>query len=1044
MSLSRKAANRPVTVLIIFVLVVLLSAFMGSDLAVDLLPDVELPFVAIFVNYKGASPEEVEKRITQPMESVLSSVQGLKAMSSVSAEGSATISIRLNFGENIDEKMNSIREKLDLIRDALPKDASTPVILKADPSVIPIMNYVVKGNRNPEEIRKYAETLTPQLEQISGVASANILGGKERAVLIEIPNSRLQAYNLNLTDISKMLTIQNIQVSGGNVTHSEKNFNVFTSGDFNTVKDINNAVISYKSGMNKTPVSIRLRDIADIKDSYKKETSLYFFNGEPFVQISIFKQSGKNSVQAAKNVKEKIKKISASLPSDIEIIEIINTTDIIERSIKEVGKSALLGALFAMMVLILFLRSIRSAFIIGVTIPISLIITLGIMFFSGMTLNIMTLAGLTLGVGMLVDNSIVILENIFSYAEKGLKIKDAAINGSEEMSMAISASTLTTVSVFLPLIIYRKELEIIGEIFQGLAFTVVISLLCSLAVALILIPVLTAYFFKKRIKGYLPRNKSAEEKSFLKKLDTKLEGIFTKIENGYAKLVERLLYKKGKTVLGISIIFILSCVVIPFLGFEYMPEQAVDMFQISVTLPQGSKLENTNEVLREMEAMIKKENTGIKAIAYVAGEKGSFGLGDGIANTGTIFVILPPLKERKYTDKEIQNNIRANFNKFPDVEFKIDGNGFNMSGGNSAIIISVTSDSAIKLKDAAHRIQNALIEYASDVITEPQIDIKDELPQVAINFDREKLYSFGLNPFIVGEEIRARISGIKAGRFKGGNGDTDIILSVPEEDKERLTDLDQFYIGTAQGLYIPISSFSSYEEVKSATMIKRYDQARGLKVNAGLCPNVPLNTAYKKVNEVITRHVPIEDGVIISVGGDYTEMIKALNKFLVIIIMAAMLVFGVMASQFESLKSPFIIIFTLPLCIIGIVIIFAVMRTPISVMTAVGLLILVGVIVNNGIVLIDYMNILMKRGLALHEACITGARSRLRPILMTTLTTVLGLVPMTFFSGEGSEMIQPIGQTILGGLLFGTLMTLFLMPVLYAIFNRNKEKCRDA
>lgn len=1027
MSLSRRAAKRPVTVLISFSLVVLLSVFMGSDLAVDLLPDIELPFVAIFVNYKGASPDEVEKRITQPMESVLSSVQGLKGISSVSAEGSATISIRLNFGEKVDEKMNSIREKLDLLRDALPKDASTPIILKADPSVIPIMAYVVKGKRNPEEIRKYAETLAPQLEQISGVASAAVSGGKERAVLIEVPNNRLQAYNLNLTDISKMLAIQNIQVSGGSVSGGDKNYNIFTSGDFNSIRDINNAVISYKAGMNKTPISIRLRDIAEVKDSHKKETSLYFFNGEPFVQISIFKQSGKNSVQAAKNVQAKIKKISASLPSDLEIVEIFNTTEIIERSIKGVSSSALLGALFAMIVLILFLRSFKSAFIIGITIPISLVITLGIMFFSGMTLNIMTLAGLTLGVGMLVDNSIVILENIFSHAERGVQIKEASVNGTEEMSLAISASTLTTISVFLPLLIYRKELELIGEIFQGLAFTVVISLLSSLAVALILVPVLTSFLFRKKIK--LPNTENGGKKYFFKKL-----------EDGYAAIIEKLLKKKGLSVLGIFTVFILSCIAIPFLGFEYMPEQAKDMLQISVSLPQGSKLESTNQVLHEMENIIKKENPEIKSVAYVAGERGGFGFGDGIANEGTIFVMLPPLKERNSTDKEIENKIRSHFRKFPGAEFKISSGGFNTSGGNSAMIISVTSDNAVKLKDTAKRIQSALIEHASETLTEPQIDIKDELPQVAIDFDREKLYSFGLNPFIVGEEMRARISGIKAGRFKSADGDTDIILSVPEEDKQNLADLDRFYISTAQGLNIPLSSFSSYKEVKSATMIKRYDQSRGLKVNSGLRPNVSINSAYKKVNEVIARHVPREDGVIISVGGDYTELMKALKKFTVIILMAALLVFGVMASQFESLKSPFIIIFTLPLCIVGIVIIFALMRSPINVMTAVGLLILVGVIVNNGIVLIDYMNILMKHGLTLNEACITGARSRLRPILMTTLTTVLGLVPMTFFSGEGSEMIQPIGQTVLGGLLFGTLMTLFLMPLLYAIFNRKKGK----
>ncbi len=554
MSLSKTAVQRPTTVLIIFSILVALGLYASSDLPLDLLPDIELPYVAIMTTYAGAGPQEVEKRVTRPLESVLSGVSGIEKLTSTSSSGSSLVLMQLTFGLNLDEAMNDIRAKLDFVKKALPDDASTPMIYKMDPNIIPIMNYAVSGNRTPEELRQYAEDLTPKLEQIDGVATASVSGGRDKAVIVEIPRDRLQAYNLTITGVSQMISAQNIQISGGTITEEDLNYTISTVGEYKSIDDIRNTVISYKmagtdnikNGKAATVATVRLRDIADVFEGFKTQSSLYYLNGIPCVQMSIQKQSGTNSVKTARAVQARMAQIIKEAPADITITETMNTTDIIQRSVDEVSSSALQGALLAVIVLFVFLRSFRSTIIIGLTIPISLIVTLGIMYFTGMTLNIMTLAGLTLGVGMLVDNSIVILENIFTYREKGTKPIAAAILGSQEMILAISASTLTTVCVFLPLIMYKRQLGIVGEIFQGLAFTVVISLLCSLVVALVLIPVLTSKYFKMSSKKEKEERQAARtfknpaiQKAFtiVKNVDRAMGNFFDGLDENYSKSV---------------------------------------------------------------------------------------------------------------------------------------------------------------------------------------------------------------------------------------------------------------------------------------------------------------------------------------------------------------------------------------------------------------------------------------------------------------------------------------------------------------------------
>ncbi|WP_281167865.1 efflux RND transporter permease subunit [Sediminispirochaeta bajacaliforniensis] len=503
MSVSKTVVGKPTTIFIIFLLLIGLGIYSTSDLAIDLYPEIEPPVLVVFTGYAGAGPEEIEKRITRTLEGSLSNVSNIESITSTSSEGSSMVMVEFTWGTDMAEAANSIRDNLEFVKGALPDEADSPMIFKFDPSMIPIMGLTLSGNRTPEELRQIAEDVVQsKIEQIEGVALTSVSGGRERIIRVEIPQDRLEAYDLTLTQISSMLQGQNVQVTAGSIVEGNIDYLVTTSGEYDSIDQIKNTVISYKSGSmagtsgdgSAGQRTVRLRDIADVYDGYKDADSLVYINGEPGIQIVIQKQSGTNSVRTADNIRNRLERINKQVPEGITVTETFNTTDIIKASLNQVSSSAITGAILAIIVLFVFLRSLKSTFIIGLTIPVSLVVTLMLMYFFGLTLNIMTLAGLALGVGMLVDNSIVILENIYRYREKGAKLTASAILGSQEMINAIVASTLTTICVFAPVVLFKSQLDVVGELLASLAFTVVISLSASLVVAMTLIPVLSSHY----------------------------------------------------------------------------------------------------------------------------------------------------------------------------------------------------------------------------------------------------------------------------------------------------------------------------------------------------------------------------------------------------------------------------------------------------------------------------------------------------------------------------------------------------------------------
>ncbi|ADN03096.1 efflux RND transporter permease subunit [Spirochaeta thermophila] len=1039
MSLTRTVVGRPTTIAIVFALLVGFGLYTITNIAIDLYPEITPPVLVVSTSYAGAGPEEVEKVITRPLESVLSNVTNLKRITSTSSEGSSMLILEFTYGTDMAEAANSVRDNLEFVKDALPEEAGTPMIFKFNPSIIPILRLTVEGNRSQEELRKLAEDyIAPRLEQTEGVAMASVSGGRIPVVRVDVHLDRLEAYGITLTQIATMLRTQNVQLAGGRMTENRINYLIRTAGEFHTIEEISRAVVGYKTGQPSggmpRVVPVLLRDVADVSMGYRTTDTMVFVNGKPSVSISVLKQSGTNSVQVADRAKERIAEIQRDLPRDVKITITRDTTESIRAALSQVSSSAVNGAILAMLVLFLFLRSVKPTLIVGLAIPISVVIALAALYFAGITLNLMTLTGLALGIGMLVDNSIVILENIFRYREKGAKPHISAILGTQEMITAITASTLTTVAVFLPIAIFQSELETIGELFADLAFTVVISLLSSLAVALLLVPVLSSH--------YLPLTTRKEKplRGILKGLDGILARFFSWLEEVYGRGLSWTLRHRKTTILAVLALFVLAAVQIPRVGFEYLPEQEADSVTVQVELPLGTSVEVTREVLEQLQEIVKSEVKGYQDIMLTAGEAAFFGLGGTSTHRGSLTITLPEYSKRIDSAEVIEQKLRAHFKDFPNVSFSFSsGNQGGMGGSASPIDILVKTDDYALGKEMAYRIRDLLAEEVPEA-TEPRVDLQEGLPQVEVIIDRERAYAMGLNVYQIGQEIEAAIDGITASRFREGGSEYDILVSLREEDKEKIRDLERIFLTDSRGNRIPLSSVANFRTSTGPTSIQREDQTRTIHVLAGLAPGATIDKVEPKIRALIAERIPQGEGVVIEFSGDYQELIEYGTKFVLILLVAVFLVFGIMASQFESFLDPFIILFTIPLSLIGIVGIYLLTGEIFSLFTAVGLVILAGIVVNNGIVLVDYTNLLRKRNLPLFDACVEAGKNRLRPVLMTTLTTVLGLTPLAFTRGEGMSLIQPIAQTVVGGLSVSTLFTLFLIPVIYSIFNQFSER----
>lgn len=1024
MSLSRKTLQHPILVLIVFVLLALVGLFTLRNVAIGLFPEIDSPYVMVMTTYTNAGPESVEKTVTKVLESALVSVNGLKNLYSTSSESSSMVQMEFNYGTNIEDAVNDIRDKLGRVTRNLPDNAGSPTIFRMSADSMPIMRIAIRGNRSVDDVKQIAEdNIIDVLEQANGVAEASVMGGKTKCIRVELEQNRLAAYGFTVAQISSALAKQNLELGGGKLNEGQKDYVVRTTGEFTSIDDINATVITTVNGYD-----VKLSDVGRAFMGFEDSQREVFINGEHGVYVNVTKQSGSNSVTVANAVYEKIAQLERTLPSDITMEIISDDTVSIRETINTLVTSAWQGLLLAVVVLFIFLQNVKSTIIIAISIPLSLVITLLCMSFAGITLNMMTLTGLILGVGMIVDASIVMIDNIYSYRSRGAKPKVAAVLGTQEMVASVLSGNLTTICVFVPFLLYMKDLGMMGQMFKGIIFTIVIALISSLFVAIFLVPVLAGKF--------LPlsnRNEKPVRNPVMKFLYSSFEKGITVISKGYRKLLSLALKNRLITLVLAICLLVVSFVMLPTLGMNMMPTGKDDSVTLNITMPIGTPLSETKLVALAFEDIVKKEVKGYKTLTTTIGSGGRSG---NSSYRASVQIRLPDANERIESAAEIQTLLRKHFTDFAGARFSFQA-GFRGQMMGSDLDIAIRSDDLDKALEVAEVFRNAMEEIA--VIGDSSIDTERGLPQVEVVIDRERAYNFGVDVTSVAREVNYAINGVTATSYRKDGKEYSVQVMYRPEDRANVVDLESMYVSGKNGK-VSVSNFASLRRGLGPVSIRRENQSRIVHVTASILSKDNANLVEDAIRDKVAETYIIPDNVSVAYEGSWGDTTKQMKLYMAIIGMAILLVFGVMAATYESFRAPFINLATIPFLVIGVVFIYKILGQPLSIMSMVGLIMLVGIVVNNGIILVDYTNLLRDRGVQMMDACLEAGVSRLRPVLMTTLTTILGMLPMCFTSEGQSAMVQPIGIAVVGGLTSSTFVTLLVIPVLYSLVMKEKPK----
>jgi HAE1 family hydrophobic/amphiphilic exporter-1 len=1032
------SVKRPVTIVVFYALAMGVAATLVPKLAVDLYPSVARPVLSVYTSFPGAGPADVERNVTEPLEKALAASRGLQEISSNSAFESSFINLNFAYGTDMDKAVTDAQTLVNRLANSLPDGAGTPMVRRFDMSAMPIMRLVVRGNYPPDQLRLFAEEeIQAGIERIEGVASADVTGGTTRIVKVAVSLNRLAAFNLTLNDVGQALRGQNILSSGGSILRGGREYQLMTQQELTSLDQIKRLVVkttavsSGPSGagqVNRSQV-VRLEDIADVTLAYNENAARVYVNGQSGVYIQVQSESDSNSVQVANRVRAALEGINASLPQGITLAVLSDNTSLISATLNQVYSNAFQGALLAMGILFVFLRNIKGTLIIGLSIPISILLTLMFMSFFGFTLNLLTMTGLILGLGMTVDASIVILENVHNYRERGAKPEIAAVLGSREMIRAIVSSTTTTLCVFLPLIIYKNDLEMMGQLFSDLIFTVVISLACSLVVALTIVPSLCGSLLKLDTRRQRPL-----KNRFLRKIDDAMEGVFRRLDEAYKGSLGYCLSHRFLILLLVLLILIFSLMQFSGIGMNmFIRSRIDDTVNINVSMPQGTPIETTEGVLRDLEALIKENVRGYNNIVLTARRSGT--------NQGSIQITLPEPSRQIDTPAAITRKLTPYTASIPGT--RITFRAGRAMGNTQAVEIAVSSRDAGAIMETAEEIRHIMERYLPE-IENPTVNLDEGAPQLQIEIDRDRAASLGVSLSAISSEIRTAMDGETVTTVSGvgpaGNRLTDVDVMLRDEDRRGLPNLDAIFVVGRNGNRISLSNVARITEGRAPSSIRRENQERMVRVTGDLPQGIAVTEMQRRLEETIRNYLVPREGVTIRYLGEAQEIQEYNRRFIFIIAAAVFLVFGVMASQFESFVDPLIIFFSIPLLFIGVIWIYKIGGEAMSVFSAVGVVALVGVVVNNGIVLVDYTNTLRARGLPVREACLEAGRSRLRPILMTSLTTILGMAPIAFFPGAGADTIQPIGKTFVGGLSVSALMTLFVTPVVYSILNARHDK----
>ena len=1025
------SVKRPVTMIILVAVVIILGFFTLARMVVDLYPEMKFPVAAVITSYAGAGPEEVESRVSKVLEGAVNTVGGIQEVQSVSSAGSSMVIVMFDWGTDMDNAIIDMREKIGMVENALPDGVDKPMVLKMDPNMMPIMQIGITGGDKISlgQLQSIAEDkIKPRLERIPEVASVAITGGLEREVQVEVDPVKLQNYGLTLSQVNQVLQMENFNASSGQVKQDQRQYFVRSLQQFESLDDIREVAILTATGN-----TVYLRDIAAIVDGYKDDTQLTRVDQGSAVGIHLMKQSGANTAAACDAIKAELEQLQTELDTDLNIKIVMDQSIFIKQSLSSTQTTMWEGALLAVVVLFLFLRNLRSTFIVFTAIPLSIIATFILMYFNGETLNLITLGGLALGVGRMVDDSIVVFENIYRHRSLGLPPLQAALTGASEVGSAVMAATLTMIAVFLP-IMFVEGLSAV--IFKPMALTISFAIFCSLIVSLTVVPLMSSRMLSDR--------SMAQRDSGTGRIAVMIKKFGVWIDNLGERYTVVVIWSLAhrKTVGAVTTVLLLAAVAAtPLIGAEFMPSMDSGEIAIAIETDKGSLLENTDAIVKQVESQL-HEIPEVYTIFSSIGSSANMFLASGTqADQAALSIKLVDRGERDRSVDMVAEEIRNRVAEIAGAKIEVSATdmttGSGMTGG-SDVNVQIKGDDLTVLRDLSAQIM-AVIKNVPGT-REVASSLADGKPEMQIRVDRQRAATFGLTPNQVAAEIKNAMQGTVATRYRVEGSEVDVRVRYVPQNHQDLKYLENLTLRNSSGAVVNLAQIASFELSQGPTAINRVDQVRNVDITANLL-NRDLQSVMTDIqSQVLQIDLPV--GYTVEYTGANEDMMESFSSLLMALLLAIILVYAVMAIQYESFFNPFIIMFSVPTAFVGIVLGLLLTGRAFSVPAFIGIIMLVGIVVSNAIVMVDYLERLRQRGMERNAAIVEAGRVRLRPILMTAFATILAMLPMALGLGEGAEAMAPLSTVVIGGLLASTFITLLLIPVVYSLFDDWLDKAR--
>lgn len=1015
MNMPRFTVTHPVFTSMVMLIMVILGGFTLMRTSIDLMPELSLPTLTVITTYENASPEEIEELITKPIEEILAAIPGVETLSSTSREGQSVIRVSFIWGTDLDGAANDIRDGFGRIREFMPADADEPIMLKFDTNAFPVMILGIGSNLDALTLRKLIdEQIKFRLERLKGVAAINIWGGLEREIQVQIHPDKIRALRLSLDEVVQALRTANVTLPAGSIDRGNANIRIRVPGRFDNLDEIRGTLIANRGG------PIYLHQIADVVDTTAKIERKALVNGVPGVQLMVRKQSGYNTVEVTTRVEAEMEKIRRDFPQ-LSFVTVVNTGQYIQRAIDNLTTSLFGGAFLAFAILLFFLRNARAALLVATVMPISVLVAFVLIYFSGFTINMMTLGGLALGVGMMVDNAIVVLENIArKREEEGLDPQNAAIEGAQQIALAIAGGTFTTMVVFLPLIFAEG---IAGEMFGQLGWVVSFSLIASLLVALTFTPMLASRLLSRQINLGNQVHGLAE----------RIGRLITQTETGYQRILDPCVRHPWRTFTAAALLVLLSFGLIPLIGTEFMPPSDESEVRVEFEMRPGTRLDVVEEKIQEISQIVRENVPELKHMVVAVGPTL---FKPEATSTAEMTAALIPVVERKRSSHEIADDLRVALADYPGGVLRSRAPQdvmLQMIGGGEALQIEVRGPDLDMLNDLADQIAD-VVEMAPNVTDVRRAD-REGVPQVELHVDRAKAADLGVSVAQIARTLEIALGGTIASRYAEGGDESNIVVKLKDATSLTVDEILDLNIISPLGQQIALRNLVNTEEKLGPIRILRNDQQRAIQIGANIS-GADLGTVVGDVRKAIAG-VPIPAGYQVLFVGEYEELRAAFKDLITVMILAIILVYIILAMLYESLRDPLIVMFSVPMALIGVNFILLLTGTTYNIVSLIGSIILIGVVVNNAILLVDQANHLRyNRQFALHDALLEAGRTRLRPILMTALTTILALVPLAVAQGEGAQIQQSMSRALIGGLISSTFITLFVVPVVYTLLHR--------